>query len=224
MKYRGGFGQARNRPGRPWRSPFRCRSPWPPAASIPSGVAAPCAAGARERWNSKYHRIVARQTVYRESAKRQRPGQSSGSSSFVLVLIGIFKLLKALLLIAVGIGAIKFLHKGVAGTVTHWIQVLRVDPDNRFLHGMLVRIFRVTPKQLKELSVGTFIYAGLFATEGVGLLLRKRWAEYFTIVTTSGLIPLEIFELARHFTVTKLVVALINVLIVWYLVARVRSH
>ena len=135
-----------------------------------------------------------------------------------------FKLFKALLLIALGIGAIKFLHKDVVSTVMHWTQVLRVDPDNRFVHGMLLRIFRVTPKQLKELSVGTFLYAGLFATEGLGLLLRKRWAEYFTIVTTSGLIPLEIFELARHFTVTRLVVAFVNVLIVWYLVVRVRSH
>jgi len=136
----------------------------------------------------------------------------------------LFKLFKALLLIALGIGAIKFLHKDVGSTVMHWTQVLRVDADNRFVHGMLLRIFRVTPKQLKELSVGTFLYAGLFATEGLGLLRRKRWAEYFTIVTTSGLIPLEIFELARHFTVTRLVVAFVNVLIVWYLVARVRSH
>ena len=142
----------------------------------------------------------------------------------VLVLIGIFKLLKALLLIAVGIGAIHLLHKDVAGAVTHWITVLRVDPDSRYLHGFLTKIFRVTPKQLKELSVGTFFYAGLFATEGVGLLLRKRWAEYFTIVTTGGLIPIEIFELARHFTPAKLVVLLINVLIVWYLVTRVRAH
>ena len=72
--------------------------------------------------------------------------------------------------------------------------------------------------------MGTFLYAGLFATEGFGLLLRKRWAEYFTIVTTGGLIPLEIFELARHFTVTKLAVAFVNVLIVWDLAARVRSQ
>jgi uncharacterized membrane protein (DUF2068 family) len=166
---------------------------------------------------------VARQTGLRKSAARQGARQSS-KSSVVLVLIGLFKLLKALLLIAVGIGAIKLLHKDLVGTVVHWTQVLGVDPDNRFVHGMLVRIFRATPKQLKELSVGTFLYAGLFAVEGVGLLLGKRWAEYFTIVTTSGLIPLEIFELARHFTVTKLVVALVNVLIVWYLVRRVRSH
>jgi uncharacterized membrane protein (DUF2068 family) len=134
-----------------------------------------------------------------------------------------FKLFKALLLVVVAIGAIRFLHKDVVSTVTHWTQVLRVDPDNRFVHGILMRIFRVTPKQLKELSLGTLLYAGLFATEGFGLLLRKRWAEYFTIVTTAGLIPLEIFELARHFTVTKLVVACVNVLIVWYLVMRVRS-
>lgn len=133
-------------------------------------------------------------------------------------------MLKACLLIAVGIGAIRLLHRDVAGTVMHWTQVLRVDPDNRFLHGMLTKVFRVTPKQLKELSVGTFIYAGLFATEGTGLLLRKRWAEYFTIVTTGGLIPLEIYELTKHFTVTKLVVTFINVLIVWFLVARVRAR
>jgi len=139
-------------------------------------------------------------------------------------LIGLFKLFKAALLIAVGIGAIKFLHKDLSSTVLHWVQVLHMDTDNRYLHGILVRIFRVTPKQLKELSVGTFLYAGLFLTEGTGLLLRKRWAEYFTIITTGLFIPLEIYEIARHFTVTKLVVTAINVLIVVYLVARVRSR
>ena len=146
------------------------------------------------------------------------------SSSFILILIGLFKLVKALLLIAVGIGSIKFLHKDLGSTMMHWIQVLRVDPDNRFIHGTLVRIFRVTPKQLKELSVGTFLYAGVFLTEGMGLLLRKHWAEYFTIISTGLFIPLEIYELARHFTILKLAVTAINVLIAWYLVARVRSR
>jgi uncharacterized membrane protein (DUF2068 family) len=104
------------------------------------------------------------------------------------------------------------------------MQALRVDPDNRLIHGILARIFRVTPKQLKELSVGTFLYAGVFLTEGLGLLLRKHWAEYFTIVSTGLFIPLEIYELARHFTVLKLGVTGINVVIVWYLVARVRPR
>jgi uncharacterized membrane protein (DUF2068 family) len=45
-----------------------------------------------------------------------------------------------------------------------------------------------------------------------------------TIITTGGLIPLEIYEIWRHFTVVKTVVALVNVLIVLYLVSRVRSR
>lgn len=155
---------------------------------------------------------------------RKQGSRQSSKSSTVLVLIGAFKLFKALLLIVLGIGAIHLLHKDLASTVAHWTNVLRVDPDNRFVHRFLARIFRVTPKELRELSIGTFLYAGLFATEGVGLLLRKRWAEYFTIITTSGLIPLEIYELARHFTAAKLVVLFVNVAIVVYLVARVRSR
>src|SRR5262245_42753173 len=94
---------------------------------------------------------VARRTAFRKSTERQ-PSRQSSKSSFVLTLIGAFQLFKALLLIAIGIGVINFLHKDVASTVTHWMQVLRVDPDNRFVHELLVRIFRVTPKQLKELS------------------------------------------------------------------------
>jgi uncharacterized membrane protein (DUF2068 family) len=164
---------------------------------------------------------VARATAPRKTSKKQ---SSNEPFSFVLFLIGLFKLFKALLLIAVGIGAIHLLHKDLSGAVLHWVQVLRVDPDNRYVHGILVKIFRVTPKQLKELSVGTFIYAGLFLTEGMGLLLRKHWAEYFTIITTGLFIPLEIYELARHFTAVKLAVTVVNVLIVWYLVVRVRAR
>jgi uncharacterized membrane protein (DUF2068 family) len=165
--------------------------------------------------------MVARATAVRKASKKPALKQSS---SLVLVLIGLFKLFKASLLIAVAVGAIKFLHKDLASSVMHWVRVLHVDPDNRFIHRILPRIFRLTPKQLKELSLGTFFYAALFATEGIGLLLQKHWAEYFTIISTGLFIPLELYELARHFTVVKLAVTAINVLIVWYLVARVRSR
>ena len=114
------------------------------------------------------------------------------------------------------------LHHDVEQTLNQWVDMLRVDPDNRFIHGLLSRVLSANPKQLKAASVGTFIYAGLLLTEGSGLLLRKRWAEYFTIVTTAGLIPLEIYEIARHVTAAKIVVLVINAAIVVYLILRVR--
>ena len=153
--------------------------------------------------------------------KTKKPHESSAAG---LILIGLFKLAKAILLIIAGFGALHLLHKDVAETVTHWVNVLHVDPDNRFIHRVLAKIFAVTPKQLKELSAGTFFYAALLLTEGVGVLLLKHWAEYFTVITTAALLPLEIYELAEHFTAAKVAVFVINIAIVWYLIARLRAN
>jgi uncharacterized membrane protein (DUF2068 family) len=144
-------------------------------------------------------------------------------STPALLAIALFKLLKGVALIAVGIGALKLLGHDVSETIGHWIDVLRVDPDNRFIHEAIIHILNVTPKQLEAASVGTFIYAALLLTEGTGLLLRQHWAEYFTVITTAGLIPLELYEIARHVTVVKIFVTLVNLLIVIYLIARLRN-
>lgn len=135
--------------------------------------------------------------------------------------IALFKLVKGLLLLAVGAGALRLMHRDVAETALHWVNLLRVDPDNRFIHSFLSRLTNIHPKQLREISAGTFVYSALLLTEGTGLLLHKRWAEYFTIVTTAGFIPLEVYELAKHVSIAKIIVLLLNGAIVWYLVARV---
>jgi uncharacterized membrane protein (DUF2068 family) len=160
---------------------------------------------------------MSRGTADLETSARQ-------ASSTGILLIGLFKLLKGILLVAVGIGALKLLHKNVAEIVNHWVDVLRVDPDSRFFHGTLSKLFSVTPKQLEALSAGTFFYAALLLTEGTGLLMRKHWAEYFTVITTAGLIPLEIYELTKHFSWLKIAVLVVNVAIVVYLIARLRKR
>jgi len=157
-------------------------------------------------------------------ASTRRPRKSGAPNrSLTLFLIALFKLTKGILLLLVGIGAHKLLHRDVAETVGHWVDILRVDPDNRYIHRLLVHVLAVTPAQLKAASVGTFVYAGLLLTEGTGLLLRKRWAEYFTIITTAGLIPLEIYEIIHRVTIAKCVILAINVAIVVYLIARIRT-
>jgi len=140
-----------------------------------------------------------------------------------LLLIALFKLTKGVLLLVAAIGAFRLLHRDVAETVNHWVDILRVDPDNRYIHKLLARVLAVTPAQLRAVSAGTFIYAGLLLTEGTGLLLHKRWAEYFTIITTAGLIPLEIYEIVHHLTAAKIWVLIINVAIVVYLIVHLSS-
>jgi uncharacterized membrane protein (DUF2068 family) len=139
-----------------------------------------------------------------------------------LRVIAAFKLLKALALIAVGVGALRLLHKDVAAIAEHWINIFQVDPHNHFIDLLLAKLANVNDHRLKELSIGTFIYAGVFLVEGTGLALQKRWAEYFTIVTTASLLPIEIYELARRLSIGRSLALLINLAVVAYLIFELR--
>ena len=147
-----------------------------------------------------------------------------GPSQRGLLYIALFKLFKGVLLLIVGVGALRLLHKDVAEIAMHWIDILRVDPGSRFIHAVLSKMLVMDDRKLKEISAGTFFYAALLLTEGMGLWYRKHWAEYFTIVTTGVFIPLEIYELIERFTVVKVLVLGVNVAIVWYLVAKVMQN
>jgi uncharacterized membrane protein (DUF2068 family) len=124
----------------------------------------------------------------------------------------------------VAIGALRLLHRDLAGIVDHWVNAFRVDPHNRYIHWLLAKLPMVDDRKLKELSVGTFIYSAVFLTEGIGLALHKRWAEYFTIITTSSFLPLEVYELIHHATIAKAVALAINIAVVIYLVRELRRY
>ncbi len=152
-----------------------------------------------------------------ESANK---GATNERSYTVLWLIAGFKLFKGLLLLVVAIGALTLLDEDVAKEVAQWAAVLRVDPNNYFIHRLLVKLTGVDNSELEKISAGSFFYSALLLTEGVGLFLRKRWAEYFTIFVTGSLIPLEIYELVKKFSTTKVFVLTINVAVVIYLIVR----
>jgi uncharacterized membrane protein (DUF2068 family) len=139
-----------------------------------------------------------------------------------LRLIAAFKLLKGFALLALGIGALKLLHKDVEAIAVHWINVFQVDPHSYYMNLLLAKLSILDDRRLKELSAGTFIYSAIFLTEGVGLALGKRWAEYLTIISTGSLLPLEIYELAKHATIGKVVALVINLAVVVYLVLELR--
>jgi uncharacterized membrane protein (DUF2068 family) len=126
-------------------------------------------------------------------------------------LIAILKLVKAGLLIATGLGVLKLLHHDVAQVVEHWINLLQLDADNQHIQHLLTKVWFIDDRVLKEIGAGSFGYAALFLTEGIGLLLRKRWAQYFTVIVTASFLPLEFYELIRELSVLKTIVVISNV-------------
>lgn len=151
-------------------------------------------------------------------------GKAKGRRDGVLVLIALFKLVKVVLLVAIGVGAFKLAGRDVGETLTRWASYLRVDPENRFLHGLLEKTAGIDARKLAAIGVGTFVYAAVFAVEGVGLLARKRWAEYMTAIVTTSFIPLEIWEMTRHASVPKAITIVLNVAIVVYLIVKLKKQ
>jgi uncharacterized membrane protein (DUF2068 family) len=135
-------------------------------------------------------------------------------------VIGVFKLAGAAILTAAGFGIFRLIHGDVGATLEHVATRLHLDPENRLVHEAASRLAGITPAQLKAIGAGTFSFALLETVEGVGLVLRRHWASYLTVVATALLLPLEVYEIARKPTALRWAVFVSNVVILVYLIVK----
>lgn len=142
---------------------------------------------------------------------------------FGLMLIGGFKFVSGLLLVALGIGLFRDAHADLAGQAGRFVAALKLDPENHFLHLVIEKVSGISPGKLRTIGVGTFLYALLYLAEGGGLLLRKPWAEYLTVVATGLFIPLEIYEVAEQANAIRIGLLVLNLAIVAYVVYQLRK-
>ncbi len=139
-----------------------------------------------------------------------------------LFLIGLFKLSKAIFFLGVSLGALHFIHHDLPGTVERVIRELHFDPESRLVDLLLDKSSLITHHQLRFISLGTFLYAGLCTLEAYGLLRRRVWAEFVTLWLSLSFIPWELFELIRRPSVWHVGILLMNALVVAYLVWMLR--
>ncbi len=138
-----------------------------------------------------------------------------------LLLIGIFKLSKAIFFACVALGALHFIHHDLAQTLMRLLYD-RFDPENRFVVLLLGKAELVTHHKIRLFSLGSAIYGLLCSVEGIGLILRKVWAEYVTLWLSASFLPWEIYELVHHHNLWRLGILLMNALITLYLVWLLR--
>lgn len=142
----------------------------------------------------------------------------------VLRTIGVLKLFKAAALITFGIACFHLIGHDVAHDLRRWIAELHLDPGNRYLVRLVGSFDGANAHMLEKLGIAAMCYAALFLVEGIGLILRKIWAEYVTSVITTSFVPLEVYEVIERFGPIKLVVLLFNIAVVIYLVLRLRKQ
>jgi uncharacterized membrane protein (DUF2068 family) len=144
-----------------------------------------------------------------------------------LRLIALFKFAKVLLLIATSYGVHKLLDAGLVERLYSWSATLSDDRlERKLIERALDWVENLGAKRIQIFVAVTIAYTGVALLEGVGLWMRRAWAEWLTVIFTSSLVPFELWELLHRPPGHRLAITatlFLNVVIVVYLVWLIRS-
>ena len=144
--------------------------------------------------------------------------------AFIKVII-VERIGKAIVLFALGIGLLVAGRKGWLDVWASYAQdQLNLNVGHNVILQLLLRgvVYIGAFNHITLLAVSAIAYAALETTEGVGLAMRRRWAEYLTVIATGILIPYEAYEVIMRPTLFKVGALLLNLAVVGYLTYRKR--
>lgn len=141
-----------------------------------------------------------------------------------LILIAAYKLLQALLFAAVGIGALRLLHKDIDDVLSDLATALRFNPESRFVNFILDKATLINDPLLRRIGAAAFCYSAVSLAEGIGLYLEKAWGEILTLVITASFLPWEVIEIIRRLTWVRVSLLVINLLVFFYLLKLVATR
>lgn len=142
-----------------------------------------------------------------------------------LRLIILDRLIKVVALVLGGIALLVAERTGwIAGFAADAQQDLNLNPGSglweRAVNSVVHQFGSLSTSVQTIFAIAAIVYGGLEAVEAIGLVRRKRWAEYLVFLATIAFIPVEIDELLRHPSALKGLAFAINVVIAVYLVWR----
>ncbi|MGI8916624.1 MAG: DUF2127 domain-containing protein [Chloroflexota bacterium] len=157
-----------------------------------------------------------------ESLRADVHARTEAPTGGVRLIIG-YKAISTLLLLTVALLLLGIIVDRDWGERVRMVLVLTgLRSDNHFLRDALLKVGLLGRRSTTALGIVSFLYAMLEATEVIGLLNRRRWAEYLVLIATVLFLPYEGLELFRHITVSNFVIFAINIAIAVYLVKRKR--
>ncbi len=152
-------------------------------------------------------------------------GRLGGEHDAFIKVIIVERIAKALVLVALGIGLLVAGQRGWLDTWANYAEdQLNLSVGRNIILELLLRalVYIGAFNHITLLAFSAIMYAALEATEGVGLAMRRRWAEYLTVIATGILIPYEAYEVVLHPTLFKVGALLLNLAVVGYLAYRKR--
>jgi uncharacterized membrane protein (DUF2068 family) len=141
-----------------------------------------------------------------------------------LAVIAVFKLVESALLLVVGLGLLELIHAEIATLFSLLLEALHVNADAKLIHELVLQVDALQPHSVLVGALVSFGYAVLLLVEGLGLWLEFSWAEYLTVVSTSLLLPFELYDLMDQVSFLQIGMLLLNLVIVLYLIRQLKRR
>lgn len=135
-----------------------------------------------------------------------------------LRVIAFYEIIKTVCLVLLALAAFHLDRQDNFEHLVHWLEHLDLTGSNGLRWKLVNTLVAFGPSKFVAIGLVTLGYAVLFAIEGTGLWMGKHWAEWFTVIATGSLIPIELYETLHRFGWIKLAMLVGNVAIIVYLV------
>jgi uncharacterized membrane protein (DUF2068 family) len=148
--------------------------------------------------------------------------QAAPARDRLLPWIAAERAFRAIVLLAVGVVLVTHPHANWASEISRLAQHLGLDPKGNWIQKVIDKVSKISASQDVVFGVAAIAYAILEGAEAYGLWTRRRWGEWLTVVATSLLFIPEVWELTKSATFFKLGALFVNILVVAYLIWRLR--
>jgi uncharacterized membrane protein (DUF2068 family) len=99
-----------------------------------------------------------------------------------------------------------------------------LNADSRIIHALVLKVDALQPHSVLVAGLVSLGYAGMLLLEGIGLWLELSWAAYLTVMSTSLLLPFELYEVINRVSLLRVGVLMLNLIIILYLLIQLRKH
>ena len=139
----------------------------------------------------------------------------------VIVYIICERLVKAVVLIGGGIVLLLVAsHTDLRNLAEHAQDQLELNGGTSLWRRLFDQLLARFGGHANPIAAAAIVYGILEAVEAVGLILRRRWAEYLVLLATVAFLPLELDELVRAPSALKGLAVVVNIAVAIYLIWR----
>jgi uncharacterized membrane protein (DUF2068 family) len=128
--------------------------------------------------------------------------------------VAVFEAVKGAVVLAVGFGFLRLLHKDVHRIACEFITRVHLNPAHKYPTIFIDLASNITDHKLWLFAGLALIYSAFRFVEGYGLWKERAWAEWLAVVSGTVYLPIEMYEIYVKVSLVRVLALVANIVVV----------